>query len=265
MALITCPECGRLVSDRAAACPSCGFPLASVAKEEGVFVLQRNADARFAAGRYEVYLDDRYWGALGDGERLDAPLACGTHQLRIVDTTNSDWTLYDEPFRLGRETLTYSFSSAPIRLTMASSTAPVTADSFDRTRSAGVRTRSAPQSAAYEEPASAPPGSRCPKCGSANVNYQVFQENTGTTTVSRTRSKYKEKGHGCLWWLLVGWWWWIVDLCLWLCFFPIRAIVALTKKKKYKGTSTTVSQSTNHLSYKTMCVCANCGNTWTKT
>lgn len=27
MPLITCPECGRLVSDRAAACPCCGWPL----------------------------------------------------------------------------------------------------------------------------------------------------------------------------------------------------------------------------------------------
>ena len=30
MALISCPECGHMVSDRAAACPSCGYPIASV-------------------------------------------------------------------------------------------------------------------------------------------------------------------------------------------------------------------------------------------
>ncbi len=29
MALITCPECGKSVSDKATACPGCGFPLAS--------------------------------------------------------------------------------------------------------------------------------------------------------------------------------------------------------------------------------------------
>lgn len=28
MALITCPDCGREVSDRAPACPSCGAPIA---------------------------------------------------------------------------------------------------------------------------------------------------------------------------------------------------------------------------------------------
>ncbi len=45
----------------------------------------------------------------------------------------------------------------------------------------------------------------CPKCGSENVDVNVQQENNGSTTISKTKSKYKEKGHGCLWWLLVGW------------------------------------------------------------
>ncbi len=116
-----------------------------------------------------------------------------------------------------------------------------------------------PQSAPYQQPAIT-----CPQCGAPNISFQMFQENAGTTTVSRTKSKYKEKGHGCLWWLLIGWWWWIIDLLLWIFVFPIRAIVALTKKKKYKGKSTTVSQSINQVSYKTMCLCGNCGYTWVK-
>ena len=29
MALIKCPECGKAVSDKAEACPNCGFPVAS--------------------------------------------------------------------------------------------------------------------------------------------------------------------------------------------------------------------------------------------
>lgn len=32
MALIKCPECGREVSDKAAACPHCGYPLAAMTK-----------------------------------------------------------------------------------------------------------------------------------------------------------------------------------------------------------------------------------------
>jgi uncharacterized membrane protein YvbJ len=33
MALISCPECGSEVSDKAPSCPKCGVPLASAPKE----------------------------------------------------------------------------------------------------------------------------------------------------------------------------------------------------------------------------------------
>lgn len=34
MAIIKCPECGREVSDKAPACPNCGYPIASVSENE---------------------------------------------------------------------------------------------------------------------------------------------------------------------------------------------------------------------------------------
>lgn len=34
MALIKCPECGHMVSDKADACPSCGFPIKTISNEE---------------------------------------------------------------------------------------------------------------------------------------------------------------------------------------------------------------------------------------
>lgn len=104
----------------------------------------------------------------------------------------------------------------------------------------------------------------CPQCGSNSISFQMFQENAGTTKVSKTKSKYKQKGHGILWWLFIGWWWWMVDLFLWIFLFPIRAIAALTKKKKYKGKSITIEQTVNQVAYKTMCLCGNCGHTWVK-
>lgn len=104
----------------------------------------------------------------------------------------------------------------------------------------------------------------CPNCGSVNITMQVFQEDAGTTTVSRTKSKYKEKRHGLLWWIFIGWWWWFIDLLLWVFLFPIKLIQAATRKKKYKGKATTVSQSVNQVKYKTMCVCGNCGHSWVK-
>lgn len=106
----------------------------------------------------------------------------------------------------------------------------------------------------------------CPKCKSENVSVSAFQEQHGSTTISHTKSKYKEKGHGCLWWLLIGWWWWIIDLMLWFMFFFPRLILRLFsapfKKKKYTGSSNTVSTTQNKVAYKTVCVCQDCGYRW---
>lgn len=106
----------------------------------------------------------------------------------------------------------------------------------------------------------------CPNCGSEDISRQVFQENKGSKTFTTTKSKYREKGHGCLWWLLIGWWWWIVDLYLWVVFFIPRLIIALImkgfKKKKYKGNSVSVSNTVNDISYRTICTCNKCGHTW---
>ncbi len=106
----------------------------------------------------------------------------------------------------------------------------------------------------------------CPKCGNDNVSVQTMSENLGTSTVTKTKSKYKEKGHGILWWLCIGWWWWMVDLCIWIvAFFPrliLRLFAAPFKKKKYTGSSTTVSESMNKIKYRTICTCQNCGYHW---
>ena len=100
----------------------------------------------------------------------------------------------------------------------------------------------------------------CPKCGSSNVEVTLQQENYGSTT--KTKSKYKEAGHGCLWWLIIGWWWWMVDLCLWIfAFFP-RLLVQIFKKKKYKGTAST--ETKNKIAYKSICICKDCGHNWVK-
>ncbi len=104
----------------------------------------------------------------------------------------------------------------------------------------------------------------CPACGSTNVSTQVFQEERGSTTITKGKSKYKEKGHSIIWWIFIGWWWWIVDLILWISAFPIKFLTKLFHKKKYKGKSKSVSHTVNHIKYKTMCTCQNCGNTWEK-
>lgn len=103
----------------------------------------------------------------------------------------------------------------------------------------------------------------CPHCGSDDISIDTFQENLGTSTVSNQSFKVKQKGHGLLWWLFIGWWWWIIDLCLWIFVFPLRLLAQIFKKKKYKGTATTVSQSINEVVYKKVLTCRSCGHSWT--
>lgn len=102
----------------------------------------------------------------------------------------------------------------------------------------------------------------CPKCGSADIDIQMFAEETAKTTVTKTKSKYKEKGHGLFWWLFIGWWWWIVDLFLWIFLFIPRLILQLFKKKKVVGSSTSVSATKSTINYRSMCLCKKCGYHW---
>lgn len=102
----------------------------------------------------------------------------------------------------------------------------------------------------------------CPNCGSDDISIETFQENLGTSTVSSQKFKFKQAGHGILWWLFIGWWWWIIDLIIWICFFPFRLLAQIFKKKKYKGKATTISQSINEVVYKKVFTCRACGNSW---
>ena len=102
----------------------------------------------------------------------------------------------------------------------------------------------------------------CPKCDSRDVVVQTFQENKGEKTVTKTKSTYQEKKHGCLYWLFIGWWIWIFDLFLWLFLFIPRVLIHIGRKRKYKSKSRSVSKTTNDIGYKTLCVCQDCGYQW---
>ncbi len=104
----------------------------------------------------------------------------------------------------------------------------------------------------------------CPHCGGADITTQVMQEDDGEVTVTKTKSKYKEKGHGFLWWIFIGWWWWMFDLLLWIFLFIPRLLMHAGRRKKYKGKSTSVSTTTKNYTYKTVCLCQNCGHSWTR-
>ena len=52
MPLITCPDCGREVSDRAPTCPQCGAPIASptVTQPDPAVVVQQPAEVQARSG-----------------------------------------------------------------------------------------------------------------------------------------------------------------------------------------------------------------------
>lgn len=78
----------------------------------------------------------------------------------------------------------------------------------------------------------------CPKCGSDNVTVQMVSTN-----------ELKKKRHGIFYWLLIGWW---LKPILWVCLTMPMIIIKIFRPKKYK-------MITKHNS---MCVCQNCGNSW---
>ena len=108
----------------------------------------------------------------------------------------------------------------------------------------------------------------CPKCGSTDVTIENFQEDRGSVTRSKTKFKFQEKKHGCLWWFCGGWLLAMFDLLLWfVAFFPrliMRLFAAPYKKKKYKGKSKTVSRTKNKIGYRTIYTCQGCGYQWHK-
>lgn len=79
----------------------------------------------------------------------------------------------------------------------------------------------------------------CPRCGSQNVNVQMV-----------TETQLKDKHHGVVWWLFVGWWWIPIK---WLFFTLPALIIKIFSHKKQKMVT---KQST-------VCICQQCGNTWT--
>ena len=98
----------------------------------------------------------------------------------------------------------------------------------------------------------------CAKCGSGNIESQLFQEDLGTSTVFKTKTR--QLGHGLFYWIFLGWWIWIFKLVLWIVAFIPMAILKALRKKRTK--TTTVESTVRHIQYRTVFTCKNCGNVW---
>lgn len=99
---------------------------------------------------------------------------------------------------------------------------------------------------------------KCVSCGSEHVKSQLFQEDLGESTTSKTKTK--TAGHGVVYWIFLGWWIWLPKLLLWIVAFIPMAILKALRKKKTK--SSTVSSTIKNVQYKTVYTCEDCGHTW---
>lgn len=93
-------------------------------------------------------------------------------------------------------------------------------------------------------------GIKCPNCGSNNINIQREE----VSSISTSKTRYKEKGDGCLYWLFIGWWFWMFKIV----FIPFT--IFFGKNNNSKGTLNTVTE--NKTIKKKIAICQNCGNHW---
>lgn len=176
MALISCPECGRSISDKALSCPNCGCPIEHE-PEYTHFTLKRDSKAFFCAVKYEVYLDYQLWGIMKNGESLSTSLSCGTHHLKLIDKNNFNKIVYDNDFVVDEDGLTLSFS-ASMNLKMRSS---------KLVSSKTIPTRnntSANSNASVRSQPSQSNGITCPRCGGHMMVQTVAESRkTGCGTI----------------------------------------------------------------------------------
>ena len=131
----------------------------------------------------------------------------------------------------------------------------------------------------------------CPKCGSDDIAYQTFQENRGSKTVTRKKTRitgrvdiehehtpiHIHESHGCLWWVFIGWWWMffeytfkfmfmILGLIFRLAFemviFIPRLIINLIAGNGITAKTTSTSRTRNKVVYRKVAQCQECGHTW---
>ena len=85
MALITCPECGKQISDQAPACPGCGTPI--IAKKIKVHFWRKRNMISGVANTCTVMLDGVVVGSAANGAEFDVMLPAGTHNVVIESKT----------------------------------------------------------------------------------------------------------------------------------------------------------------------------------
>ena len=87
--IMICPTCGKENPEKSSACLSCAAPLTAQA-QTALIHLSRNSQFTALFTQFEVYIDDRMVGALGNHEQGQYEVQPGAHTLYLkVDNFKS--------------------------------------------------------------------------------------------------------------------------------------------------------------------------------
>lgn len=93
MALIKCPECGKEISDKAAACPNCGAPIAAGKTVPVRIWRERKFTGSALSGN--VLIDGQTVGSAASGTDFVINLSTGEHNILLQSVSNDKAGIYE--------------------------------------------------------------------------------------------------------------------------------------------------------------------------
>lgn len=95
MALIKCPECGKEISDKAAACPNCGMPLRREDRGTYDVVITREKQWYLVNPKMKVTVDAADEYTLENNSSITIPLTTGPHTILFSSSIRKTQTDID--------------------------------------------------------------------------------------------------------------------------------------------------------------------------
>lgn len=81
MSLIKCPECGKEISDKAAACPNCGMPLRKEDRGTYDIIITREKQWFLVNPKIKIIVDSADEYSIENNSSITIPLTTGAHTL----------------------------------------------------------------------------------------------------------------------------------------------------------------------------------------
>lgn len=191
MALVTCPECGKQISDKATACPSCGAPISAMF---GTLEVTREYSDYLQDYMLHVDIDDGYDSYdIAADETYESKLPFGDHTIIIKYHSSVILTrtiTVDEDYF-------FTFTVGPTNNIIVLNNSGAS----KRRKTVNIGNPNTKKLI-------------CPHCHSRNVNVQMV-----------TEQRLVKMRHGFFYWLFFGW---LFSLVIWFIkwfFFTVPAII----------------------------------------